>query len=469
MKKDELFLEYMESQNSIKEYAGSFKKENLISIKQKFYEKAGLNNSSVKIPEKRNRRAKFRTWIAATLVFCLLTGVIAFGVIDMSPLINIIGEKFGTVLQPINMADEYDGIELKTLAAINDDDMVYIYFTLTDLKENRIDSKIDIYDFVVKNTMGLNCEVIGFDEATKTATLRITGSGGRKLNGKNLSMRIDSFLTGAKRHEFDTGLNLAEIIYDAKNTETEFISLDRITGGSYSQDTSKNKKIELLKKDELSVSIPGLDWLVISNIGFVNGKLHIQVNPDSNMGRFNHGYFYFADTMGDPVHYNTENIYFGEYKLGNITHGGGYIEYIFDISDIKELEGLKLMGAFTVYDRYISGKWENRFTVNSIGGSKEIDTNIAIEGATIKKVVLSPLGINFVAQGEPIDKESQQLPMYDFDVIIHYENGESEKPYTVMYYAEPGQYNIKYVSSELIDVEKVTSVSINGELIDFSQ
>ena len=116
--------------------------------------------------------------------------------------------------------------------------------------------------------MGLNCEVIGFDEATKTATLRITGSGGRKLNGKNLSMRIDSFLTGAKRHEFDTGLNLAEIIYDAKNTETEFISLDRITGGSYSQDTSKNKKIELLKKDELSVSIPGLDWLVISNIGF---------------------------------------------------------------------------------------------------------------------------------------------------------------------------------------------------------
>lgn len=38
-----------------------------------------------------------------------------------------------------------------------------------------------------------------------------------------------------------------------------------------------------------------------------------------------------------------------------------------------------------------------------------------------------------------------------------------------MYYAEPGQYNIKYVSSELIDVEKVTSVSINGELIDFSQ
>ena len=69
MKKDELFLEYLESQNSIKEYAGSFKKENLISIKQKFYEKAGLNNSSVKIPEKRNRRANYITWIAPTLEF----------------------------------------------------------------------------------------------------------------------------------------------------------------------------------------------------------------------------------------------------------------------------------------------------------------------------------------------------------------------------------------------------------------
>ena len=90
------------------------------------------------------------------LVFCLLTVCNSiWRYRHVTLLINIIGEKFGTVLQPINMADEYDGIELKTLAAINDDDMVYIYFTLTDLKENRIDSKIDIYDFVVKILWGL--------------------------------------------------------------------------------------------------------------------------------------------------------------------------------------------------------------------------------------------------------------------------------------------------------------------------
>ena len=54
--------------------------------------------------------------------------------------------------------------------------------------------------------MGLNCEVIGFDEATKTATLRITGSSGRKLNGRFIHENRQ-LLTGAKRHEFDTGLN----------------------------------------------------------------------------------------------------------------------------------------------------------------------------------------------------------------------------------------------------------------------
>ena len=74
--------------------------------------KAGLNNSSVKIPERKTEEQSSEHGLRQ-LVFCLLTGVIAFGVIDMSPLINIIGEKFGTVLQPINMADEYDGIELK--------------------------------------------------------------------------------------------------------------------------------------------------------------------------------------------------------------------------------------------------------------------------------------------------------------------------------------------------------------------
>jgi len=127
------------------------------------------------------------------------------------------------------------------------------------------------------------------------------------------------------------------------------------------------------------------------------------------------------------------------------------------------------MGSFTVYDRYISGKWENKFIVNSIGKSKEFDTDIAIEEATIKKIVLSPLGISFIAQGGSENRAGAQLPMYDFDVVIHYENGRFEKQFTVMYYAEPGQYNIKYVSPELIDVDKVTSISINGEIINLNR
>lgn len=315
MKKDELFLEYLESENGMDEYGSKFENDNLNGIKQKFYEKAGLSNSSDKPPKTKNGRVKLSIWIAATLVICMLTGAMAFGLIDMSPLISIIGEKFGTVLQPINMVDEYDGIEVKTLAAINDDDMVYIYFTIRDLTEDRINSSIDLCDnYILTNTIGLNCEVISFDEATKTVTLRMKGSGGKELNGKKISMIINSFYSG------------------------------------------------------------------------------------------------------------TENI---------------------------------------------TGKWVNKFTINSIGEVKEIDTDIALEEARIKKIFLSPLGVKFVAQGDSVNKISEQLPMYDFDIILHYKNGEFDEPYNVTYYAEPGEYNIKYVSSELIDVEKVTSITINGESINF--
>lgn len=471
MNNNELFLDYLENENVIDKYSIKFENANLSSIKHKFYEKAEIQNSPGRLKDKKNRRTKFSIWIAATLVICLLTGAIAFGLIDMSPLISLIGEKFGTVLQPIGMVDEYDGIEVKTLAAINDNDMIYIYFTMRDLKADRIDSSIDIYDFLVTKTIGMNTEVISFDESTKTATLRMTGFGGENLNNKKISMIINSFLTGARKEEYNTRLCLAEILSDMPYAKTEHISKKDITGGSGEEIrtiTDNGQEIILLKRDELNLEIQGLEWMTISNIGFVDDKLHIQINPDSNMGRFNHGDFFFKNEKDESVYYDYNKISFGEYKLENTIYGGDYIEYIFDISDIKELEKLKLMGTFTVYDKYTTGKWENQFTVSAIGESREIVTDIALNKTIIKKITLSPLGVNFIAQGKLDDEIGEQLPMLDFNITLHYENGEYKGPYNVMYYAEPGEYNVKYVSSELIDVDKVTSISINGETVNIT-
>lgn len=154
---------------------------------------------------------------------------------------------------------------------------------------------------------------------------------------------------------------------------------------------------------------------------------------------------------------------------GGTSYGGDYIEYIFNISDIKQLEGLKLKGSFTTYDRFIEGQWESTFTVEQIGESKFIDTNIKLDEITIKKVTVSPLGVTLTAYGNVARNTNDELPLYEFDMTIEYKDGKTAEPFNMMYYSEPGEFNIKYVSSELIDVDKVSSVIINGEQIKFAE
>jgi hypothetical protein len=66
---------------------------------------------------------------------------------------------------------------MEVVSAEKEDKRVYIYISMRDLEENRIDETIDLYDSVMLNLpygfMG-NCTKIGFDEETQTATFLIT-------------------------------------------------------------------------------------------------------------------------------------------------------------------------------------------------------------------------------------------------------------------------------------------------------
>ncbi len=472
MDKDRLFLNYLESgEEDMGHYAKPFHKENRDGIRDKFFEKAGVGAPfEPYIQKKKSKKGLFRLWIAAALIFCLFTGAVAFGVIDLTSLIDLVGGRIGTQLQPIGLISEHEGIRMKTLAAMNDDDMVYIYLTLTDLWGERIDETLDIYDYFVSQAPALNCQVINYDENSKTATLRMSGSGGKELTGRKITVSINSFLSGAKKTKgFETGLDLYTLLENGGDATIERVGSHEISGGSGEFTIDRKREGEdflLLKRDEKAISLPGLDWLTLSNIGFVEGKLHIQINPDSDMGRFNHGNFYFVDTNGDSI-YCTNTVAFGKYKQGETTIGGDYLEYIFDISTVNQLEGLKLMASFTTYDQYVEGRWENTFTLEAIAESKEVDTDLPLKRGSIKKITVSPLGITLNCLGDPDikrDGEGGILPA-DIEMTLQYEGGKSVGPYTVICHIEPGEFNIKYLPPDIIDVEKVESITVDGETI----
>lgn len=102
------------------------------------------------------------------------------------------------LLQPIGVISEDNGIKMEVVAAMNDDEMVVVYSTMQDLIDDRIDETLDIYDHFFSGARKFNIQVVDYDESTKTATLRMQANGGKKLSGKKVRFRIDSFLSDKK-------------------------------------------------------------------------------------------------------------------------------------------------------------------------------------------------------------------------------------------------------------------------------
>jgi hypothetical protein len=61
---------------------------------------------------------------------------------------------------------------MNVVAAMNDDEMAVIYVTMQDLTGNRIDESLDIYDYSLSSAHIFNSQLVHYDKATKTATLR---------------------------------------------------------------------------------------------------------------------------------------------------------------------------------------------------------------------------------------------------------------------------------------------------------
>lgn len=142
-----------------------FTEENLSNIKAKFYSKVGFEE--LKSPRK-NRKRFYSIPVVAVISLSLVTSAAGMGVLDLSFMLNYIGIDTVKVLQPIDKVSEQQGIKMETIAAINDDEMAVIYFTMTDLSGDRIDDTLDIYHFHVSGFTTHNAQLIHYESWTRS-------------------------------------------------------------------------------------------------------------------------------------------------------------------------------------------------------------------------------------------------------------------------------------------------------------
>jgi len=420
--------------------------------------------------EKEIQKAKspwgFKKTIPAVMAICLClmisVGAMAATIPSVNNLLSKVSPNFALLLQPIEAVCEDNGIRMEVVGAMNDDEMAVIYITMQDLVKNRIDESLDIYSYGLRGTHISTCQLVHYDEKTKTATLRMQANGGKKLNGKKVSFQLESFLSDKQVLDgVEIGINLSDV-KEVKDSQT--ILLDTSSsisggGGDLFDELQSQGVIEVLAPDQKKITIPQIDFMYISNIGLIDGRLHIQTKWVGD-GIDNHGYLYFVDALGNEIDkYHSSNIYFGIDESGISTWGRDYIEYIFDVSDIN-LDELKLMGYFVSNGNYITGNWKTTFKIQSVDEELRADCDIKSGTLNINNVKVSPLGVTLAGSGEI--KESITIP-----ISVKMTDGSVQELGSAMSYSDYGEVKLKYVADLPLDTYKVKSVVVNGTSIDF--
>ncbi|WP_145408585.1 hypothetical protein [Paenibacillus xylanexedens] len=459
-----------------------FTEQNLANIKRLFYEKVAMNESGTDKPsavshdfpitltQTRTRRKRVRKAIfipvTAALSLCLVTGAAAsVGIIDLSTVLHFLGEDRLSILKPVHQVSEDQGIRMEVIGAARDGNTTEIYVALTDLTGHRIDNTLDIYDFRVSGGRANNAQVVHYDESKQTAIVRFLIQG--KVSAQRITVRINTMMSGAERNDdysvhVDWDKLLQEkntISYDVLDRETDSISG---FGGEAGNDLWEICKIPVLHQDVTQIPIKGLDWVHISNIGFIDDQLHIQINPHNAIGEYNHGYFYLTNGQGEKLDIPEYSISFGHYMKDGVGYGGDYIEYVYDLSALSkagQFYQLKLKGSFTNVTEVLKGNWTTTFdlkkdAIRKVGATQLIDSDDSQVPISIQ---LSTIGVTLT--GEKLEK----IPLDDMRMEIYLKDG--SRLAADSGFISLDQNLLKWISPSTIPVHDVTHLLINGQKI----
>jgi hypothetical protein len=367
--------------------------------------------------------------------------------------------KLMDLFEAVNEAVVYDGIELRIVSAVADDDSVMILYTLKDLEKDRISETTSVYDFSLSGAATLGTYPVDYDGKTKTATFCMAGDNGKEMKGKKLTLSISSFLDSAPMELHETNSSIYDLIREQRRVSGEPARGDynAVEEGSYwnaqnqkgvglQDQLMEEEGFLLLPEGAMNVTIPGVDWVTVTNIGWWDGWLHVQVKYDDEKSQINHGYICLTDSKANEL----------DNAILNTPLPDGREEFIIETGSEEELANVYLSGVFTNYDSLNTGEWEATFKVKGVE-TKSFACTVETDSVTIDRIVLSPLGVTVYGKGNP-DDEPVQIRMKDGTDIVSEGFSRSGD-------AESGEFECKYKFSAPINILAVDSISLAGQKV----
>lgn len=316
-----------------------------------------IANSTSYMPRENRRLKPLLALIAATVLLAALCGaayatnIFGLGRIFDSFFNNQAAENRIEVGQSV----EHNGIEITLLSAFTDGDIVYALVEIRDIEGKRLSETVRVlnnsftYSYHILNMGGTE-----YNDEENRVTLTLTLPLKQPVSiGEMFTLEIDEIVSGimwvdSEVIDFDIASHVhsGETVYLDQWFELASVGASEKTGVVM----GLNKDSELMKLNEMSFDT---GWEVISNIGIIDGLLHVQVRSAGANGLYyNHGWFHLLDGNGETLE-RVKEAGVGEYR-----------EMIFDVSAIDDLSNIKLAVSGERFDNIISGPWTISFIVN---------------------------------------------------------------------------------------------------------
>lgn len=457
-------------------YVPEYTADNARNIKNKFAQKAKI----------RQREFSFKKLALVSVVASMIfvTTLVFAEVIDISKIYRIIfGENSKYIEQyieplvvekeaPLSIQSEYDGIVIKLISALNDENVLRIFATVTDTEGDRLGEDLEFTSWGLDQGHGGNVSIIDYNNTTKTATVMITSLGNNHQGSATLT--VNGFSTGREFLEDlpERNINIGELL---KGHTPKIISQDEVWkrgGGGY--DSELYEESRLLKSDEIDIKLDNVDMFSISNIGFVDGLFHIQAKAKLRDAALVDGYYIntkLVNTDKEIVYDSAAHINFitdkkYAYQSESTKPHDEYSEIIYDtITKPEQLNDLSLTIDYMKSPKITEGKWEFSFMIpKKVTTEFYVGREMFINGIKLKidRISLSPIGItihlphNISADynhGDVVNVEYMDGTIVELNQSsIHTYEDES----TIIF------------GGDIIELEKVQGIIINSERININ-
>lgn len=426
---------------------------------------AGLNS------KKTRKRPILRFGLGVVLSLFLVVGASAALLKNSEWFMNKFNPIFRDIVDPIDIYSEDQGIKVELIAGQKYDNNAIVYLSIQDTSgKNRITEETEFRDglFVGLNSQvnsfgyGVKDRLISFDKDTNTIYYEL------KISTDMNSPLSESLRLGTSKIYFDLTRYEDELLeLAAKDLEdrTYFELEESKNWGGKDLSSSGEKILEIGRYSDMPHGHKD-QW--ISNIGIIDGRLHIQLgsNFKKDFGPSS-AYFTIRDGEGEPLVYEGSRIFLtdGEGKILEID------EFNPDLAEYKYEEFIfPPVGEREVYELYytgyishgVSGHWEVETDLTRDSKNmKTIDREISLGDYKFEKISLSPLGLKLAGSYEGRDLGGDfKIDLVTKEGLLELENAGGSLD------RENSSFDLDYRSHKVIRIEEVEALIIDGFKIE---